>query len=97
MAKLKPKDWSPDEKTAIVLALLAGGSITELARTHGVSETTIYKWRDAFVEAGQAQLAAGRRKSSLHPVEEENRQLKEALAETVLKLELQKKLSNRQR
>jgi len=97
MAKLKPKDWSPDEKTSIVLALLAGGSITELARTHGVSETTIYKWRDAFVEAGQAQLAAGRRKSSLHPVEEENRQLKEALAETVLKLELQKKLSNRRR
>lgn len=97
MAKLKPKEWSADEKTNIVLALLGGGPITELARTHGVSETTIYKWKDAFIAAGQAQMAVGRKKTDLHPLEEENRQLKETLAETVLKLELQKKLATRSR
>lgn len=97
MAKIRPKEWSAEEKISIVLALLGGGSITELARSHAVSETTIYKWRDAFIEAGQAQLAAGRKKTSLHPIEEENRQLKETLAETVLKLELQKKLSLRRK
>ena len=97
MAKIRPKDWTPEEKTSIVLALLAGTPVSELARSHGVSETSIYNWRDAFVHAGQAQLAAGRKKSQLHPIEEENHQLKQTLAETILKLELQKKLAARRK
>lgn len=52
MAKFRPKDWSPEEKIAMVLALLGSGSITGLARQCGVSETTIYKWRERLFGKG---------------------------------------------
>jgi transposase len=33
-----------------------------VARRYGVSENTLYRWRDQFLEGGKAGLADGRRK-----------------------------------
>lgn len=53
---------SVEEKTRIVLAVLrAEVTIAEAARREGVSQTTIAKWRDRFLEGGQAAVAAGGR------------------------------------
>ena len=93
MAKIRPKERSAEEKTAIVLSLLRGdATAAELCRRHGVSEDTLGKWRERFLNAGEAALAGGRTKdipTSL--LEHENQALKDALAESVLRHELFKK------
>ncbi len=97
MAKMRPQTRSAEEKTAIVLSLLRGdATAAELCRRHGMSEGTLGKWRERFLNAGEAALAGGRTKdppTSL--LERENQALKDALAESVLRRELFKKPAGR--
>ena len=55
-----------------------GAKLTELCRRHNVSPTTFYKWRAKH--GGMAVSDAKR----LRALEEENRRLKQLLAETML-------------
>jgi transposase len=55
----RPAKHSVDFKTRVVLGVLRGEmSAAEAARRHGVSETSIGKWKDAFIRAGREGLAA---------------------------------------
>ena len=60
----KHSDLSVAERREAVLALLRreqpGGAI---ARQCGVSEATLYRWRDEFLAAGEAALANGQGKA----------------------------------
>ena len=58
--------------------LFNGAKLTELCRRHNVSPTTFYKWRAKY--GGMAVSDAKR----LRALEEENRRLKQLLAETML-------------
>lgn len=95
MAKIKAKDISPDERAAIVLAYLGGTPAAELVRRHQISEATLNKWRDKFIQGGQAALLNGRRSNEASAAEQENQQLKEALADAMLRIQVLKKLSLR--
>ena len=64
----------------------AGGKPGELARRHGVTETTLYRWKQKY---GGVQLSEARRLKSL---EEENRQLKRLVADQALNLQVVKDL-----
>jgi transposase len=92
MGKIKAKERSVDEKVSIVLAMLNGTSTAELVRQYRVTEVTLNKWRARFIEGGRASLASGRRSRQETEVEVENRQLKEALAEAVIRNEVLKKI-----
>jgi transposase len=49
-----------ETKVKIVLSVLSGEcSQAEAARRHGISETSIGKWREQFVVGGKAGLAQG--------------------------------------
>lgn len=66
------------ERVELVMALLrkeASGS--ELSRRYGVSEATMYKWRDEFINGGKQSLK-GKRSASER---DEVKQLKKELAE----------------
>ena len=55
---MRKRNWSPEEKMAIVLEGIRGEkSIAEICRTHQISQTLFYKWRDRFLEAGKESLA----------------------------------------
>ena len=56
----------------------AGAKLTELCRRHNVSQTTVYKWRAKF---GGMTVSDAKR---LKDLAEENRRLKQFLAETML-------------
>lgn len=61
----KPPLKSVGEKTRVVLAVVRGEvTIAEAARREGVSQTTIAKWRDRFLDGGQAAITAGGRVGS---------------------------------
>ena len=56
----------------------AGMGVIELSRKHGVSDKTLYNWKSRF---GGMDVADARR---LKVLEEENRKLKQMLAEQML-------------
>jgi transposase len=55
----RPAQHSVDFKARVVLGVLRGElSAAEAARRHGVSETSIGKWKEAFVAAGREGLVS---------------------------------------
>ena len=56
----------------------AGLATAELCRKHGISQQTLYRWKAKY---GGLEVSEARR---LRELEEENRQLKHALAESML-------------
>lgn len=58
----RPPKHPVDVKLKIVLSVLAGESTqAEAARRHGVSETSIGKWKEHFLAAGRQGLEHGDR------------------------------------
>ena len=54
----RPAKHSVDFKLRVVLGVLRGEMTgAEAARRHGVSKTSIGKWKDAFIRAGREGLA----------------------------------------
>jgi transposase len=54
----KRSDVDPKQRTEAVLALLRREEPgARIARRFGVSEPTLYRWRDEFLQAGQLALA----------------------------------------
>ena len=91
MSKMATRSWSTEEKVAIVLSILRGEiSISEASRKHGVSYKTLLAWRDRFLKGGEAALKGKGPDAQVKALENENRELKEALAEMALRVEVLK-------
>jgi transposase len=90
----KPPLKSPEDKARVVVSILRGEvTIAEAARREGVSQTTIAKWRDRFLDGGQAAIAAGGRVGSSREqrLETEIDELTSALGEAHMELRLWRK------
>ena len=58
-------ELEPRQRREIVLMMLRKEEpITTLARRYGVSETTLHRWREDFLPAGEAALGYGRGKKA---------------------------------
>jgi transposase len=86
----RPAKHPVDVKLKIVLSVLSGeSSMAEAARRHGISETSIGKWKEQFVLGGRQGLETGAgttkptgREAQLEaPVDELTRALGEAHVE----------------
>ncbi len=76
----KASKLSPTQRREVVLMMLRREEpIAVLARRYNLSETALYRWRDDFLQAGQAALAYGRGKSNGQA--EKLRQVEKELAE----------------
>jgi transposase len=87
---------SSEEKIRIVLEGLRGeDSIAELCRREGMNQNVYYRWSKEFLEAGKKRLAGDTARDAtsdeVKDIRAELRQLKEALAETLLENRLLKK------
>jgi putative transposase len=67
----------------------AGVKTAELCRQHGISETTFYKWKDKY---GGLTVNEMRRLKSL---EEENRRLKQIVADQALDIRALKEINSK--
>ena len=55
------RQFTPDQKTEIVLAGLRGDrTVRDVCREHQIAETLYYQWRDKLLEGGKLALAAPR-------------------------------------
>src|SRR6266850_1908971 len=72
----KRSELTVEQRREAVLALLRREEpAAQLARRYGVSEQTLYRWRDDFLAAGEAALAKGKNGSDAR--DQEIRALKE--------------------
>ena len=79
----KRSELTVEQRREAVLALLRREEpAAQLARRYGVSEQTLYRWRDEFLAAGEAALANGKNGSDAR--DREIRALKAELEERVL-------------
>lgn len=87
---------SAEEKIRIVLEGLRGeDTIAELCRREGIAQSLYYKWSKDFLEAGKSRLAGDTQRqassSEVSDLRSENEQLKQAVAELLLKNRVLKK------
>ena len=90
----RPSVRSPEQKLRVVLAVVRGEvSIKDAARREGVSETSVAKWRDRFLDGGRQALAQPASGSSAAEaqLERENEELKAALGEAFAELRVLRK------
>ena len=90
------RKFSAEEKIRIVLEGLKGEeSIAEICRHEGIAPTLYYKWSKDFLEAGKKRLMGDTMREAntgeVINLKSENAQLKEAVAELLLKNRVLKK------
>ena len=90
------RKYSAEEKIRVVLEGLRGEeSIAELCRREGINPNMYYKWSKEFLEAGKARLTGDTKReatsSEVDGLRQENEQLKQVVAELLLKNRVLKK------
>ena len=90
------RKYSAEEKIRIVLEGLRGEeSIAELCRREGINPNMYYKWSKEFLKAGKARLTGDTKRqatsSEVAELRQENEQLKQVVAELLLKNRVLKK------
>ena len=88
--------YNVEEKNRIVLEGLRGEeSIAELCRQEGINPNLYYKWGKEFLEAGKARLTGDTKRPAntgeVEGLRQENDQLKQVVAELLLKNRVLKK------
>ena len=90
--------FNPEEKIAIVLEGLSGDeSIAAICRREGIAQSVYYSWSKTFMDAGKARLNGDTKREAdsgeVAEMRKQNGELKEALAEEILRNRFLKKLS----
>jgi len=93
------RKFSAEEKIRIVLEGLRGeDSIAEICRKEGIVPNLYYRWSKDFLEAGKKRLLGDTQReantSEVSGLREENRALKEVVAELTLQNRILKKSLN---
>jgi transposase len=90
------RKYSAEEKIRIVLEGLRGEeSIAELCRREGIATSIYYRWSKEFLEAGKQRLVGNQKREAdsqdVQALRQENKQLKQLVAELALKNRILKK------
>jgi transposase-like protein len=86
------RKWTGEEKANIVLEILTTStSMAEVCRRYNVRPTLVYSWRGSFVQAGTRGLSGTDASDREKQLEQENKRLKEMVADLALANELLKK------
>ena len=75
---MKPRRFSEEQIIGILKQAQAGMKIVDLCRTHGISDATFYNWRTKY---GGMEVSDAKR---LKVLEDENKKLKQMLADSML-------------
>jgi len=86
------KQWSVDEKLAIVLEGLKGEvSVAEVCRKHGLQPKQYYLWRDRLLEGGKRALDGGGRSEREAELEGRIEELQQVIGKLAVEVEALKK------
>ena len=84
---MKKTRYTEDQIIGILREVEGGKAIAEVCREYGVSEATVYRWRTKYsgMDVGDVRR--------LKELEEENRRLKELMADQALDIRLLKEIN----
>lgn len=83
----KGKRYTEEQIIKVLKEIDAGSSIASVARTHGVTDQTIYRWREKYAGMTQSELA------EMKALQEENGRLRHAVAQLSLGLAATKEIA----
>lgn len=72
------KRYSEEQIIKVLKEIEAGASIASVSRAHGISDQTIYKWRERYQGMTKSDL------TQLRALQDENRRLRHLVAELSL-------------
>ena len=75
---MKPKRFTEEQIIGILKQAQSGVKVVDLCRTHGISDATFYNWRTKY---GGMEVSDAKR---LKQLEDENKKLKQMLADSLL-------------
>ena len=84
---MKGKRYTEEQVIRILKEVESGKAVKEVCREHGVSEQTVYRWRNKY---GGMEVPEVRR---LKELEEENRRLKGIVADQAIDIQLLKEIN----
>ena len=88
--------FSSEQKIMIVMEAQRGeSSVAEICRKHAINQAMFYKWNKEFMEAGKKRLAGDTTREAtsdeVSDLRKENKQLKEMVADLMLRYTIVKK------
>ena len=86
---MKRKRFSEEQIISILKEAEAGAKASDLARKHGISEGTLYRWKSKY---GGMEVSEAKR---LKALEEENRRLKRLVADLSLDVQMLKDVNSK--
>lgn len=84
---MKKSRYSEEQILRVLQEVERGKSVSEVAREKGVTEATIYRWRQRYGGMSQSELARVRE------LEKENARLKRIVAEQAMDIDLLKEIN----
>ena len=84
---MKGKRYTEEQVIRILKEVESGKAVKEVCREHGVSEQTVYRWRNKY---GGMEVPEVRR---LKELEEQNRRLKGIVADQAIDIQLLKEIN----
>lgn len=84
---MKGKRYTEEQIIRILKEVESGRAVSEVCRAHGVSEQTVYRWRNKY---GGLEVPELRR---LKELEEENRRLKHVVADLTVDIQILKEIN----
>lgn len=85
----KGRRYSEEQIVGILREIEAGLAVSDAVRKHGVSEQSIYRWKQKF---GGMELSEVKR---LKALEEENARLKRIIADQAVEIAIHKEISGK--
>ena len=85
---MKRRNWSTDEKLAVLEGIRGERSISEICRIHQISQSVYYKWRDTFFEGAKKGLSNGIHRN---PNQGQLDELQKIIGKQTIQLEILKK------
>lgn len=84
----RPRRWSAKRKAEVVMRLLRGESLDAVSRETGLPAAELSRWRDAFIESGQAGLKSRSSDPATEAAEEERKRLLAKIGELSMENEI---------
>lgn len=87
---MKRRNWTADEKLAIVLAgIKEKRSVSEICQEHQISQGLYYRWRDKFLDGGKKALTNNFKDTNVYDIEIDK--LQKIIGKQTIQIEILKK------
>lgn len=83
----KGKRYTEDQILAVLKEIDSGASIASVARAHGITDQTIYRWREKYAGMSGSELA------ELRALQAENQRLKRIVTRQALEIDAYKEVA----